>query len=99
MNSGARSNARKLSSLKSYIRWLANIDFDATHILSIKSPKFPNKLPRPLEPMEAKAVLSECESTSTEPWVIARVSAVLILLYGCGLRISEALDIRTKDTR
>ena len=47
--------------------------------------------------MEAKAVLSECESTSTEPWVIARDSAVLILLYGCGLRISEALDIREKD--
>jgi integrase/recombinase XerC len=47
--------------------------------------------------MEAKAVLSECESTSTEPWVIARDSAVLILLYGCGLRISEALDLRTKD--
>ena len=98
MNSGARSNARKLSSLKSYIRWLAkHRGFDATHILSIKSPKFSNKLPRPLEPMEAKAVLSECESTSTEPWVIARDSAVLILLYGCGLRISEALNIRTKD--
>ena len=73
MNSGARSNARKLSSLKSYIRWLAkHRGFDATQILSIKSPKFSNKLPRPLEPMEAKAVLSECESTSTEPWVIAR---------------------------
>ena len=71
--------------------------FDPTHILSIKSPKFSNKLPRPLEPLEAKAVLSECESTSTESWVIARDSAVLILLYGCGLRISEALEIRTKD--
>ena len=40
MNSGARSNARKLSSLKSYIRWLAkHRGFDATHILSIKSPE------------------------------------------------------------
>ena len=82
MNSGARSNARKLSSLKG--------------VYSSEGP-ISNKLRRPLEPMEAKAVLSECESSSTEPWGIARDSAVLILLYGCGLRISEALDIRTKD--
>ena len=98
MNSGARSNARKLSSLKSYIRWLAkHRQFDATHILSLKSPKFSKKLPRPLEPIEAKAVLTECESTSTDAWIVARDTAVLILLYGCGLRISEALSLRTKD--
>ena len=98
MNSGARSNARKLSSLKSYIRWLSkHRKFDATHILSLKSPKFSKKLPRPLEPVEAKAVLTQCESTSTEPWIVARDTAVLILLYGCGLRISEALNLRTKE--
>ena len=98
MNSGARSNARKLSSLKSYIKWLAkHRKFDATHILSMKSPKFSKKLPRPLEPVEAKAVLTQCESTSTEAWIVARDTAVLILLYGCGLRISEALNLRTKE--
>ena len=98
MNSGARSNARKLSSLKSYIRWLAkHRQFDATHILSMKSPKFSKKLPRPLEPIEAKAVLKECESTSTDPWIVARDAAVLILLYGCGLRISEALNLRKQE--
>ena len=63
----------------------------------MKSPKFSKKLPRPLEPIEAKAVLKECESTSTDPWIVARDTAVLILLYGCGLRISEALSLRTKD--
>ena len=98
MNSGARSNARKLSSLKSYIRWLAkHRKYDATQILSLKSPKFSKKLPRPLETVEAKAVLTQCENTSTEPWIVARDTAVLILLYGCGLRISEALNIRTKE--
>tara|TARA_Y100000589_G_C27091695_1_gene604199 strand:+ start:23 stop:952 length:930 start_codon:yes stop_codon:yes gene_type:complete len=98
MNSGARSNARKLSSLKSYIRWLAkHRQFDATHILSLKSPKFSKKLPRPLKPIEAKAVITECESPTNDPWIIARDTAVLILLYGCGLRISEALSLRRKD--
>ena len=98
MNSGARSNARKLSSLKSYIRWLAkHRRFDATHILSMKSPKFSNKLPRPLEQIEAKAVITQCESTSIEPWIVARDTAVLILLYGCGLRISEALNLRKQE--
>ena len=63
-NSGARSNARKLSSLKSYIKWLAkHRKFDATHILSMKSPKFSKKLPRPLEPVEAKAVLTPVSYT------------------------------------
>ena len=98
LNSGPRSNARKLSSLKSYIRWLAkHRQFDATPILSLKSPKFTKKLPRPLEPIEAGSVLSDCESIVSEPWVVARDTAVLILLYGCGLRISEALSIIGKD--
>ena len=98
MNSGARSSARKLSSLKSYIRWLSkHRKFDATHILSLKSPKFSKKLPRPLEPIEAKAVLRECESASTDSWIVARDTAVLILLYGCGLRISEALNLRAQE--
>ena len=95
---GARSLARKLSAVKSFYRWWAERDgFDATAVLSTRAPKFQRKLPRPLSPDAAKELIARVEAQDGRDWVAARDAAVLTLLYGCGLRISEALGLTGAD--
>jgi len=95
---GARSLARSLSAVKTFTRWIAERDgFDASGVLSARSPKFGKKLPRPLTADAAQDMISTVELQSSEPWINARDAAVLTLLYGCGLRISEALSLTGKD--
>lgn len=95
----ARSLARSLSAVKSFYRWLAEREgFDATAALSARSPKFQNKLPRPLAEDAARAMIETVEFQSAEEWISARDAAVITLLYGCGLRISEALGLTAADT-
>ena len=95
---GARSMARKLSAVKAFYRWLSEREgFEPTAVLSTRSPKFQKKLPRPLAVDAAKALL-ECVKTQTDrPWIASRDVAVLTLLWGCGLRISEALGLKGRD--
>ncbi|MEI4232109.1 tyrosine recombinase XerC [Roseovarius sp. D22-M7] len=91
---GARSLARKLSAVKGFYRWLAEREgFEPTAVLSIRAPKFQPKLPRPLSPQAAREVIETLEMQSATPWICARDQAVVTLLYGCGLRISEALGL------
>ena len=86
----SRTLARKLSAVKSFYRWLARqLEFDPTVVLAAKSPKFQAKLPRPLAEDAAAQVLETVELQSPSDWVGARDTAVVTLLYGCGLRISE----------
>lgn len=95
---GARSLARSLSAVKSFYRWLSEReDFDATAVLSTRSPKFQKKLPRPLEQDAARQMIETAGEQETSDWVSARNIAVLTLLYGCGLRISEALGLLGAD--
>jgi integrase/recombinase XerC len=92
---GPRSLARKLSAVKSFYRWLAEREgFEPTAVLATRSPKYQRKLPRPLSVEAAKAVIGSTEVQSLTPWIAARDQAVITLLYGCGLRISEALGLR-----
>ena len=96
---GARSLARKLSAVKSFYRWLAEREgFEPTAVLSTRTPKFQNKLPRPLARDAARAMIDMVELQSDADWVAARDVAVVTLLYGCGLRISEALGLTGADT-
>ncbi|AUQ51020.1 putative tyrosine recombinase XerC [Phaeobacter inhibens] len=95
---GARSLARKLSAVKSFYTWLAERQgFEPTAVLSARSPKFQKKLPRPLAEDAARAVIETVEFQSTTDWIAARDVAVVTLLYGCGLRISEALGLTGAD--
>nr|WP_247744106.1 tyrosine recombinase XerC [Ruegeria sp. R14_0] len=95
---GARSLARKLSAVKSFYRWLAEREgFEPTAVLSTRAPKFTKKLPRPLAEDAARAVIDTVELQSANDWVAARDVAVVTLLYGCGLRISEALSLTGAD--
>lgn len=95
---GPRSLARKLSAVKAFYRWLAEREgFEPTAVLSTRSPKFTKKLPRPLAEDAARDLIDVVEMQSGTPWVAARDVAVLTLLWGCGLRISEALSLRGAD--
>ncbi|MEE9388613.1 MAG: tyrosine recombinase XerC [Paracoccaceae bacterium] len=90
----ARSLARSLSAVRTFYGWLSEKEgFDATVVLSIRSPKFKRKLPRPLAKDAARAMIDRVGDLANEDWVAARNIAVLTLLYGCGLRISEALGL------
>ena len=94
----ARSLARSLSAVKSFYRWLAEREgFEPTAVLSTRAPKFQRKLPRPLQEEAASAMIETVELQAREPWVAARDAAVITLLYGCGLRISEALGLTGAD--
>ncbi len=96
---GARSMARKLSAVKAFYRWLSEREgFEPTAVLSTRSPKFQKKLPRPLAVDAARALIECVEIQSDRPWVSARDVAVLTLLWGCGLRISEALALTGSDS-
>ncbi|SFR33406.1 integrase/recombinase XerC [Yoonia tamlensis] len=95
---GARSLARSLSAVKSFYRWLSEREeFEPTAVLSTRAPKFQKKLPRPLAEDAAAAMLDTIGNQAREPWVAARDTAVITLLYGCGLRISEALGLTGAD--
>lgn len=95
---GARSVARKLSAVKSFYRWLAEREgFEPTAVLSARAPKFQKKLPRPLSEDAARDMLDVVATNAREPWVADRDTAVLTLLWGCGLRISEALSLRANQ--
>lgn len=94
----ARSLARSLSAVKSFYKWLAEREgFDPTPVLSTRSPKFQNKLPRPLAQDAAKAMIDTVQLQSNTNWIALRDAAVITLLYGCGLRISEALGLTGAD--
>jgi len=94
----ARSVARALSAVKGFYRWLGKRDgFEPTAVLSLRPPKFHRKLPRPLDVDAARAMIGTVGAQSQTAWIAARDAAVLTLLYGCGLRISEALGLTGAD--
>lgn len=94
----ARSLARSLSAVKSFYKWLAQREgFDPTAVLMTRAPKFQKKLPRPLAEDAARKVIETVEFQAREPWAALRDVAVITLLYGCGLRISEALGLTGAD--
>jgi integrase/recombinase XerC len=94
----ARSLARALSAVKGFTRWLAAREgAEPTAVLSARAPRFQKRLPRPLAVDAAREVLDSVGEAAREPWVAARDRAVVTLLWGCGLRISEALALTGAD--
>ena len=89
-----RSLARALSAVKGFYRWLAEEErVDCAAVSSARAPKQTPRLPRPVSVEGAAAVLDLAGAMHDEPWIGVRDTAVLTLLYGCGLRISEALGL------
>jgi integrase/recombinase XerC len=94
----SRGLARALSAVKGFYRWLAETEgVDATVVLSMRAPKYPARLPRPVAADAAHALLDTARAQAPDRWQGARDVAILTLLWGSGLRISEALALRWAD--
>ena len=90
----SRSLARSLSAVKGFIAWISDrTGEDATALLAARGPKYRRKLPRPLSEAGARDIIDQAGAQAREDWIAARDIAVLTLLYGAGLRISEALGL------
>jgi integrase/recombinase XerC len=94
----SRSLMRQLAALRSFARHLEREGHGVpSAFAAIRSPKLARTLPRPLAPASALAMTDPALREGREPWILARDAAVLGLLYGAGLRISEALGISRQD--
>ena len=101
-NSEISSNsiARNISALKSFFRFLIkNNKIKDSSVFNLKSPKLKKSLPRPINVDLAIQVIKQAEELEDEKWIGLRNKAILILLYGCGLRISEALSLNYDDVQ
>lgn len=91
------SQARELSVIRSFFRFLERRGLGRNDALRvIRGPRLPRAVPKPLTPEDAAATLDSPDLAApgtAEPWLIARDTAVLSLLYGCGLRLGEALGL------
>jgi integrase/recombinase XerC len=98
VGTASRSLARTLSALRSFFRWLEQNDIAKNRsVLQVTRPKVPHSLPKPLTVEKAAELVAPGAHDDKDHWIAARDTAVLLLLYGAGLRISEALALKTKD--
>lgn len=97
---GGRSLMRALAGLRSFGRFLEREGKGKVGALSaIRAPKVGKSLPKPIQMASAKrfADANERAGETRDPWIWARDAAVMALLYGSGLRISEALGLKRRD--
>jgi integrase/recombinase XerC len=95
---GARTLGRGLAGIRSLLRFLERRGLaNAAGATALRAPRQPKSLPKPLTADDARRVVSLSEQLAEEPWIAARNAAVLTLLYGSGLRISEALAVKAGE--
>jgi integrase/recombinase XerC len=90
------SLARGLSVVRNFFRWCErNGRLTNQAIQAVRSPRLPHSIPKPLSPTDAKDVIDMARTANITdaPWIGLRDAALFTLLYGCGLRISEALGL------
>lgn len=90
----ARTLGRGLAGIRSFIRFLEKKGLaNSAGLAATRSPKQPKTLPKALPASQAVRLTEAREHLSNTPWIAARDAAVMTLLYGCGLRIGEALSL------
>ena len=88
------SIARGVSTLRNFFRFLERAgDVHNPAIKTVRTPKLPKSVPKALDEDDALAAIRDAGAAQTEPWLAARDTALLLMLYGCGLRIGEALSL------
>jgi integrase/recombinase XerC len=94
-----RSVSQALSSLRAFHRWLdRRLDVANPALALVRGPRLPPGVPRPVSEDQARGLIAAAgEEPEREDWELARDEAVLTLLWGCGLRISEALSLKRSD--
>ena len=92
-----RSNARSLSSIKSFLRFLEKTKkIKLKKIISREGPKFQSSLPRPISQNQVNLIIDEIKKEKVK-WILARNMSIVLLMWGYGLRIGEVLNIKGKD--
>ena len=95
---GRSSLARGLSTLRGFFRFLDRRGLAANAALAaVRTPKLPKTVPKPLTAEDAGLALERIAELAEEPWIGMRDLAILTLLYGCGLRLSEALGLKRAE--
>jgi integrase/recombinase XerC len=90
---GNSSAARELSAVRSFLAFASGERGGEPSLPRLKGPKRPRSVPRPVAPDDVVALAEEAGEDSSEPWIAARDRSFLLLLYGSGLRVAEALGL------
>lgn len=89
-----RTRARALSAVRSFFRHLGrDTGIDESALRAVRGPRLPQGVPKPLSPDDAASVLDAAGDLADAAWVGARDAALFGMLYGCGLRLGEALSL------
>lgn len=91
---GASSAARELSGVRAFLRYAAEQQGGPAQLPRTRAPKRPRTLPRPGAPGDVLDLAENAADAASEPWIGARDLAILLLLYGAGLRVAEAMSLR-----
>ncbi|MCL6740630.1 tyrosine recombinase XerC [Sphingomonas sp. RB56-2] len=93
---GASSAAREMSAVRAFLTFAAEAQGNAPQLPRTRAPKRPRTLPRPASPDDAIALAQEAEIAAPNDWLGARDLAILLLLYGAGLRVAEAMGLTAR---
>src|SRR5205823_13028129 len=90
---GASSAARELSGVRAFLKYAADQLGVAVQLPRTRAPKRPRTLPRPAAPDEVVELAETAAEAASSPWIGSRDLAILLLLYGSGLRVAEAMSL------
>ncbi|MEO7635254.1 MAG: tyrosine-type recombinase/integrase [Sphingomicrobium sp.] len=94
---GPSSAARELSGVRAFLTYAAEQAGSHAQLPRTRGPRRPRTLPRPAAPDEAMDLANDAAAAASAPWIGARDLAILLLLYGAGLRVAEALSLTARD--
>jgi len=94
---GAASAARELSGVRAFLKYAAEQAGETPSLPRVRAPRRPRTLPRPAAPDEVVSLAEDAAGAANAAWMGARDLAVLLLLYGAGLRVAEALSLTATD--
>jgi integrase/recombinase XerC len=94
---GASSAAREMSAVRAFLKFAAEAQGNIAQLPRTRAPKRPRTLPRPASPADAMALAEEARAAAPNHWLGARDLAILLLLYGAGLRVAEAMGLTARS--
>jgi len=93
---GASSAAREMSAVRAFLTFAAEQQGNVPQLPKTRAPKRPRTLPRPASPSDAIALAEDAGAAAPNDWIGARDLAILLLLYGAGLRVAEAMGLTAR---